>query len=125
MASFSEMRGPTFKIYVAEQGMPLPNWLKTFQVFWLHSPGFSIEKRTEELNFHSFFLAPRNLLVASFNEMYALTSKKHLVEQGLPTQIWSKTFPTFWLHSPNFALEKQLEKLNFKSFCTFKKHFDG
>ena len=124
MASFSETRGPTFKNYVAEQGIPLPNWLKTFQFFWLHSPGFFIEKKTEELNFHCF-LAPRNLLVASFNEVYAPTFRKHLVEQGLPTQIWSKTFLTFWLHSPSFALEKQLEKLNFKSFSTFKKHFGG
>ena len=54
--------------------------------------------------------------MASFSETGAPTSRKYVVEQGLPTPNWSKAFQTFWLHSSVFALEEQPKKLNFQSF---------
>ena len=68
----------------------------------------------------SVFLALRNPLVASFSETHTPTSRKYVVEQGLPTPIWSKTSQTFWLHSSVFALEKQPEKVNFQSFLPLR-----
>ena len=38
---------------------------------------------------------------------------------------WAKIFEIVWLHSSVFALEKQLEKLNFQSFFTSNKPFPG
>ena len=63
--------------------------------------------------------------MASFNETGAPTSRKYVVEQGLLTLNWSKTFQAFWSHSSLFALEEQHEKLNFQSFFTSKEPFGG
>ena len=62
--------------------------------------------------------------MASFSETRAPTSRKYVVEQGLPTPSRLKTFQTFWSISSVFALEKRPEgrperrpeKLNFQSF---------
>ena len=60
--------------------------------------------------------------MASFTETRAPTSRKYVVEQGLPTPSRLKTFQTFWSISSVFLLEKQPEKLNFQ-FFTSKKPF--
>ena len=57
-------------------------------------------------------------------EVRGPTSRKYVAEEGLPTQNWPKIFQNFWSYS-FLALEQQLEKLNFQSFLTSKKPFDG
>ena len=56
--------------------------------------------------FWEFFLPLIDCLVATFNEKRTLTSKKYVAEQGIAMPNWSKTFPTFWLHSSVFFLRK-------------------
>ena len=50
MATFDEMREPTSRKYVAEEGIVMSNRSKTFQTFWSHSSVFPIEKLRENLN---------------------------------------------------------------------------
>ena len=59
MANFNETRAPTSKKYVAEQGMVMPNWSKTFQTFWSHSSNFALEKQPKNITFHSVFTSKR------------------------------------------------------------------
>ena len=55
VATFSERRTPTSEIYVVEQDILMPNWLKTFQTFRSHSSVFATEKLRKSLNFQRFF----------------------------------------------------------------------
>ena len=82
VATFSETRAPTSRKYVAEQGMVMPNWLKTFHTFWSHSSTFALEKQPKNLNFHSV-LPLTDPLVATFSETCATTSRKYVAEQGI------------------------------------------
>ena len=59
MPTFNETRVPTSTKYVAEQGIVMPNWLKTCQTFWLHSSVFALEKQPQNLSFHSAFTSKR------------------------------------------------------------------
>ena len=59
VASNNETRAPTSRIYVADKGIVMPNWLKTFQNFWSHSSVFPLENRPEILNFQSFFTSKK------------------------------------------------------------------
>ena len=80
VATLNEMRAPTSRKYVAEQGLVMPNLSKKFQTFWTHSSVLALEKRPKKLNFQSF-LPVRDPLVATFNETRAPTSRKYLAEQ--------------------------------------------
>ena len=44
MGTLNETCPPTYRKYVAEQGMVMPNRLKTFQIFWSHFSVFALEK---------------------------------------------------------------------------------
>ena len=55
VASFNEMRAPTSKENVAEQGILMPNCSKTSQTFKWHSSGLALEKQPKIVNFQSFF----------------------------------------------------------------------
>ena len=59
VATFSETCAPTFTKYVADQGIVMRNWSKTFQIFWSHSFVFALEKQPNNLNFQSFFTSKR------------------------------------------------------------------
>ena len=109
MATLMEKRAPASRKYVAEQGMVMPNWWKTFQTFWLRSSVFAFERQPKNLNYSQFFLPLRDPSVATFNETRAPTSKKELAEQGILMQNWSKTFESCLSHFSVFALEKQPE----------------
>ena len=60
VATFNETRAPTFRKYVTEQGIMMPNWWKTFQTFLSHSSVFALEKQPKNLNFHSVFTSKRS-----------------------------------------------------------------
>ena len=47
MATFNEMRAPTSRKYVVEQGILMPTWS--------HSSVFALEKQPKKLNSQSFF----------------------------------------------------------------------
>ena len=115
MATFDKTRAPTFRTYVAEKEIVMPNWLKTFQIFWSHSSAFTLEKQPEKLNFRPL-LPPKDSLVATLYGTRARTSRKYAVEQGIVMPNWSKTFQSFWSHSSVFALEKQPKNLNYSEF---------
>ena len=51
MATFNEARAATSRKYVAEEGIVMPNWSKTFQTLWLHSSVFALEKQPKNLDF--------------------------------------------------------------------------
>ena len=55
MATFNETRAPTSRKYVAAQGIVMPNWSKTIQAFWWHSPVFALENQSKILNYSEFF----------------------------------------------------------------------
>ena len=59
VATFNEGRAPTSRKYVAEQGIAMPNWSKTFQNFWSYSLIFALEKQPKNLNFYNFFISKR------------------------------------------------------------------
>ena len=82
MATVNETRPPTASKYVAEQGILMQNWSKTFQTFWLRSSVFALEKQPKNLDFQSF-LPLGDPLVATFNETRAPASWKYVAEQGI------------------------------------------
>ena len=55
VATLNETSAPTSRKYVAQQGIVMRNWSKTFQSFWLHSSVSTLEKQSEKLKFQSFF----------------------------------------------------------------------
>ena len=71
------------------------------------------------------FLSLTDPLVATFNEPRAVTSRKHVAENGIVMPNWSKTFDTFWSKSSNFALENQPTNLDFHSVFTSNRPFCG
>ena len=116
MPTFNETRATTFRSYVAEQGIVMSNWLKTFHTFWSHSSIFALEKQPKNLNFQSFLLPLGDPLVPTFNETRETTFTNYLAEQGIAMSNWWKTFHTFWSHCSICALQKQPKNLNFQSF---------
>ena len=119
MATFNELRAPTSKKHVPEEGIVMPNWLKTFQTFWSHSSVIALEKQPKNPNF------PRGLLVTTFNVTLAPTSRRCVAEQCTVMPNWSKIFQSFWLDSSVFVLEKQPKNLNFQSFFNSKRPCGG
>ena len=82
MATFNEKtRAPTSRKYVAEQGIVMPNWSKTFQTFQSHFSVFALEKQ------------PKNLKE---------TSRLHEVEQVVLMPNLSETVQVFGSHSSFF-----------------------
>ena len=124
VGTFRETRAPTSRKYVAEQGIVMPNWSKSFKTFWLHFSNFALEKTTEKNNFQSF-LPLRGHLVATSNETRASTFWKYVARRGIVKQNWSKWLKTFWPHPSIYVLEKQLQKLNFQNFVTSKRPLGG
>ena len=59
VATFNEIYVTTFRKYVAEEGITLPNCSKTFQTFSSHSFLFTLEKQYKSLNFQSNFTSKR------------------------------------------------------------------
>ena len=74
MATSNKTCAPASTKYVAEQGITMPNWLKTFENFWWHSSFFALQKQPKIVIFQSC-LPLRNLLVATFNETRTPTSR--------------------------------------------------
>ena len=63
-----------------------------------------------------------DLLMATFNEMLASTSRKYVAEQGILMLNSSKIFQIFRPHFSVFALEKLAKNLNFQSFLPLIVH---
>ena len=63
--------------------------------------------------------------MSTFNETCEPTSRKYVAKQGIVMLRWLKTFQTFRLHFPVFALETQPKILNFQSFFTSNRLFGG
>ena len=61
VGSLNEMRTPTSKKYVAEQGIMMPNREKTFQTWWSHSSLFAFVKQVKSLTFQKVFTSNRPL----------------------------------------------------------------
>ena len=59
MATCNKTRAPTSRKNVAEQGIVMPNWSKTFQTFWSHFSVFDLEKQPKNIYFQSFFTSKR------------------------------------------------------------------
>ena len=59
MGTLNETCPPTYRKYLAEQGMVMPNRLKTFQIFWSHLSVFALEKEPKNLNFLRVFISNR------------------------------------------------------------------
>ena len=91
MATFNKMRAPICRKYVAEQGIVMSNWSKSFQTFWSHSSVLTLEKQAKKLNFQSF-LPLRDSLVATCNETFAPKSRKYVSEQFVVKPSWQKSF---------------------------------
>ena len=73
VATFNETRAPTSRRYVTEQGMLMPDVLRTFQFFRSHYSVLAVEKYPKTLNFHSSF-GSQKLLMAIFSETCVPTS---------------------------------------------------
>ena len=55
VVTFNETCAPTSRKNVAEQGILVPNWSRTFQSFWSHFSIFALDKQPKNLNFQGFF----------------------------------------------------------------------
>ena len=75
VATFNERGESTSGKYVSEQGIKMPNWSKTLQIFWPHFSIFALEKQPKISIFTVFWLLT-NTFVATFDETGELTSKK-------------------------------------------------
>ena len=124
MGFFNEMRAPTSRRYVAEEGIVLSNWLKLFQIFWLHSSVFLWEKQPKNLNFHSFFMS-KKIVGDYFQKTCALTSRKYVSEPGMIIPNVFARLQGFWSQSSIFPLEKQHKNLIFQGFSSSKGPFGG
>ena len=78
-ATFNKTRAPTSRIYVAEQGIVMPNWSKTFQTLRSYSSVFDIEKLPKNLNFQSLFTSNRPFR-NNFQWKPCTNSKKYVVK---------------------------------------------
>ena len=81
-ATLIEMRAPTSRKYVAEQGIVMPNWSTAFQTFWSHSSVFALEKQPKTLNFQSVFTSSRPF-GGYFQSNACTTSRKCAAEKGI------------------------------------------
>ena len=124
MATFNETRAPTSRKYVSEQAIVMPNWSKTFQNFWSHSFVFALENNLK-IKISRVFLPLKDILLDTFSETRAPTSRKHVSEQSIVMSNWSMKFQTFWSHSSAFPLEKQPKNINFQSFFISNRPFAG
>ena len=98
-------------------------WLYIDKNFWKHFCPllpFLLYKNNLKNQFFRVVLNLRNPFVAIFNVTRAPTSRKYVVQQGLPTPIWLKIFQNFWSHSLVFALEATLN-LNYHSLFISKR----
>ena len=82
MATFNEMRAPTSRKYLAEQGKVIPNLPEKNKSFHSHSSIFVLEKQSKNLNFH-YFLPLKEPSVAIFNQRRAPTFRKYVTEHGI------------------------------------------
>ena len=104
VATFNESRAPTSRKYVAEQGIVIPNWLKTFQTIWSHSSAFALEKQSKNLNFQSVFTSKRPF-GGYFNETHALTSSKSEFAQDMSFPKSTEKYKFLRSHSSVFVWE--------------------
>ena len=104
MATFSETCAPTSRKYIAEQGTMARSMAGTL-TFLSHFSVFAFEKYPKSIKYQKFFTFKESL-VATFNENYALTSRKYVVEQDKTMPNLSQSLYCFWLHFSVFALEK-------------------
>ena len=102
VATFNETPAPTFRKYVAEQCILMPNLSETNKSFFSSS---SVKKALKMLNFQTF-LPLKELSVATFSETCALTSRKCAFEPGISIPNFLEKLQFFWLHSSVFDLEK-------------------
>ena len=58
--TFSEMCASSSRNWVAEQGIVMQNWSKTFQTFCSDSSIFTLGKQPEKLTFESFFTSKKS-----------------------------------------------------------------
>ena len=115
VASFNETRAPTSRKYVAEQGIVMLNWSKTFQFFWFHSFVFPLEKQRINRDFHSFFIS-KKILGDYFRGNACTHFQKICIWFRHDHSKFIRDTSKFWSHSSIFALEEQPQNLNFCSF---------
>ena len=123
MATLNEMCAPTSRKYVAEEGIVMPNWLKTFQTFRSHSSLFALESNLKSK--FSELLPLIDPLLVTFSETCAPTSRKYVAEKGLMMPNLWQARQSFWLQSSFFLLERYPKNLNFQSFYTTKTSSNG
>ena len=63
--------------------MNLPKLPGKQKLFWLHSSTFVLELNSIKMLILGVFLPERELLVATFSETRAVTSRKDMVEQSM------------------------------------------
>ena len=105
VATFNETRAPTSRKYVAEQGIVMRNWSKTFQTFWSDSSSFALEEQPKNLNFQSVFTSNRR-----FDGYFQRNACTYFQKIGTWTRYERssllETLTFFWSHCTDFALEK-------------------
>ena len=83
VVDFTETRARTSRKYLFVQGMNLPKLPGKQKLFWLHSSTFVLELNSIKMLILGVFLPERELLVATFSETRAVTSRKDMVEQSI------------------------------------------
>ena len=120
VATFNETHAPTSRKHVAEQGIVMPNWSKTFQTFWLHSSNLALEKQAKNLNFHSVFTS--NGPFCGYFQWNACTYFQKICSWTMYSDAkLIKNISNFWLHSSVFPLENYFKNLNFWSVFDSKR----
>ena len=70
MATFNEMRAPTSRKYVTEEGIMILDLLHTLQCFWLHSSVFAKGKYPKNLVFQSLFFTSKTSFTPTFRKYF-------------------------------------------------------
>ena len=124
MATFNGPCATTFRIYVYEQGIVMPNWSKTFQNFGLHSSVFAIEKLPKNLNFQSLFTSNRpfrgNFQWKVCTNFQIICSQKSCSDPAL-----IKIISNFLIALHSFCFRKEPKNLNFERLFTTNRPFGG
>ena len=124
MATFNEMHTPTFRKYVTEQDIVMPNWLKTSQTFWLHLTVFDLEKQPKNLNFQSCFTYDRSFDgYFQWNACNCFQKICSWTRHNDATLI--KIISNFFVALQSFCSIREPKNLSFQNFLTSNRPFDG
>ena len=124
MATFNERGESTSGKYVGEQGIKMPNWSKTLQIFWPHFSIFALEKQPKNLNFQSVLTSNKHF--RGYFRWNGWTYFQKISSWNRYNDAKSiKTILKILVALVRFCLDKQHKYLTFQIVFTSNRPFEG